>query len=58
MAKSLWMARSVSIVGCLQSVPSTQTLEFEAILDQRVKGRTSHLDTDYERLNVETAELC
>jgi hypothetical protein len=52
------MARSVSIVGCLQSVPSTQTLEFEAILDQRVKGRTSHLDADYERLNVETAELC
>jgi len=58
MAKSLWMASSVSIVGCLQSVPSTQTSEFEAILDQRVKGHTSHLDADYERLNVETTELC
>jgi hypothetical protein len=33
MAKKLRMAYSVSTVGCSQSVPSTQTPEFEVMLD-------------------------
>jgi len=37
------MACNVSTVGCLQSISSTQTLEFKAILDQRVQARTTHL---------------
>jgi len=32
--ENLWMARSVSTIGCSQSIPSTQTPEIEAMLDQ------------------------
>ena len=34
--KNLWMARSVSAVGSLQLVSSTQSLEFTTLLDQGV----------------------
>jgi hypothetical protein len=34
--------RSVSIMGCLQSVLSTQNLEFESILNQQVEAWTTH----------------
>jgi hypothetical protein len=47
-----------STIGCSQSIPSTQTPEFEAILDKQVQARTTHLAADYERLSVETVELC
>jgi hypothetical protein len=42
------MTCGVSTVGYSQLVPSTQTLEFEAILDQRVKDQMTHLPVDYE----------
>ena len=51
------MVCNISIVGCLQSVMSTQTSEFEAILDQQVQAWMTHLVADYKRLNVETIEL-
>jgi hypothetical protein len=57
MTEDLQMAYSVSIVGCSQSVLSTQTLKFEAILDQWVQAQMVHLTADYARLSVETAEL-
>jgi hypothetical protein len=34
MAKNLRTTYSVSTVGCSQSIPSTQTPEFEVMLDQ------------------------
>jgi len=37
---------------------STQTLEFKAILDQRVQAQMTHLIAEYARLNDETIELC
>jgi hypothetical protein len=43
MVEDLQTTQSVSIVGCSQSVPSTQTLEFESILNQRVESRKTHL---------------
>jgi hypothetical protein len=45
MAEDLQTAHSVSTVGCLQSVSSTQTLEFEAILYQWVQARTTHFSS-------------
>jgi len=51
------MTWSVSIVGCSQSVPSTQTPKFEAILDQRVQVRTTYLAANYERLSAKKAKL-
>jgi hypothetical protein len=57
-AKDLQMTCGVSTVGYSQLVPSTQTLEFEAILDQRVKDQMTHLPVDYEWLSVETTKLC
>jgi hypothetical protein len=56
-AKNLWTTWSVSIVGCSQSVLSTQTPKFEAILDQRVQARTTYLAADYERLSAKKAKL-
>jgi hypothetical protein len=47
-AKNLQMTRSVSIVGCSQLIPSTQTPEFKAILNQRVQAWTTYLAADYE----------
>jgi hypothetical protein len=35
----------------------SQTLEFEAILDERVQAQTAHFTADYARLSVEKAEL-
>ena len=55
--ENLQMTHSASTIGCLQSIPSTETPEFEAILDQRVKDRITHLVADYEWLSVETTKL-
>jgi hypothetical protein len=35
--ENLWMTRSVSTVECSQSVSSTQSLEFAALLDRGVQ---------------------
>jgi hypothetical protein len=43
--ENLWTARSVSIIRCLQSIPSTQSLEFVALLDQRVQKHTTSMKT-------------
>jgi hypothetical protein len=42
--ENLWMTRSVSTVGCSQSVLSIQTPEFEAMLNKRVHDRTANLN--------------
>ena len=44
------MTSYVSIVECLQSVLSTQTLEFVAMLDQRVQDQMTHFNKQYEWL--------
>jgi hypothetical protein len=56
-AEDLQTTHSVSTVGCSQSVPSTQILEFEAILNQRVQAQMTHIVADYKQLNVKTTEL-
>jgi DNA-directed RNA polymerase subunit L len=55
--ENLQTTRSVSIVGCSQSIPSTQTPEFTMMLDQRVKARTTHLNEKFERLIDDYEEL-
>ena len=57
MAENLSTTHSILTVRCSQSILSTQSLEFEVILDQRVQARMIHLVADYERLNIETAEF-
>jgi len=42
--KNLRTTHSVSTFGCLQSVSSTQTPEFEAVLDQLEYDQTAHLN--------------
>jgi len=37
---------------------STQTLEFELILNHSVKARMTHLNAKIEQCRVETVELC
>ena len=58
MAENLQMACSVSTVGCSQSILSTHSPEFTALLDQGVQERTTHLNKKYEWLSVEYEELC
>ena len=57
MAKNLQTARSVSTIGCSQSISSTQTLEFAVMLDQRVQARMTHLNEKCEQLIVDYEEL-
>jgi len=33
MTENLWMTHSASVIGCSQSIPTSQTLEFAAMLD-------------------------
>jgi hypothetical protein len=47
-AENLQMACSVSTVGCSQSILSTQSPEFTALLDQGVQEHTTHLNEKYE----------
>jgi len=47
---------SVSIIRSSQSLPSTQSSEFTALLD-RVQERTTHLNEKYEQLSVDYEEL-
>jgi hypothetical protein len=42
------MTYSASIVGCSQSILSVHTLEFMAMLDQRIQDQTTHLNDKYE----------
>jgi hypothetical protein len=46
--EKLRMTHIVLTVGCLQLVLSTQTLEFAAMLDQRVQDQMTYLDEKYE----------
>jgi hypothetical protein len=57
-AENLWTTYSVSTVGCSHSIPSTQSLEFVAFLDQRVQKYTAHLNENYELFSVNYEELC
>jgi len=41
--ENLWTTRSALNVGCSQLVSSTQTLEFVAMLNQRVQAWETHL---------------
>jgi hypothetical protein len=55
--QNLRMARSVSIVECLQSVLSTQTLEFTAMLYHWVHDQTTHLNKKYKYLTTDYEEF-
>jgi hypothetical protein len=55
--ETLWTTRSASVIGCSQSIPSSQTLEFTAMLDQRVQDRMTHLNDKYECLPTGFEEL-
>jgi len=57
MAKNLQTARSVLIIGFLQSILSTQTLEFVAMLDQQVQTKTTYLNEKYEWLTANYEKL-
>jgi hypothetical protein len=52
------MTCSVSTVGFLQSVSSTQSPEFAALLDQGVYERMTHFNKKYEQLTAAYEELC
>jgi len=52
------MTHSVSTIGCLQLVLSTQTLKFKVILDQQVHDQMTHLNKKYKRLTSDYQELC
>jgi hypothetical protein len=56
--ENLQMTHSVSTIGCLQLVLSTQTLEFKVMLDQQVHDQTTHLNKKYKRLTSDYQELC
>lgn len=56
--KNLRMTRSVSTIGCSQSIPSTQSSKFIALLDQEVKEYLVHLNEKHEQLSVNFKELC
>jgi hypothetical protein len=55
--ENLWTTRSASVIGCSQSIPSSQTLEFTPMLDQRVQDRITHLNDKYECLHTGFEEL-
>jgi hypothetical protein len=57
MTENLCTTRSVLTIGFLQSVPSTRTPEFGAILDQRTHDQTSHLNEKYKQLTTDYEEL-
>jgi hypothetical protein len=52
MAKNLRMAHSILTVGCSQTILSTQTPKFTAMLDQRVQAQMVHLNEKCERLTT------
>ena len=57
--ENLRMTCSVSSVGCLQLVSSTQSSEFVDLLDQGVQERTTdHLNEKYERFFTDYEKLC
>jgi hypothetical protein len=51
------MTRGVSTIRCSQSIPSIQTPEFMAMLNQQVHDRTTHLNEKYKRLTEDHEEL-
>jgi len=58
MTENLRTTRSALIVGCSQSIPNVQTLEFTTMLDQQVQDQTTHLNDKYAQLIVDYEELC
>jgi hypothetical protein len=57
MIKNLRTTRSVLTIRCSQSILSTQTLKFMAMLDQQVQAQMTHLNEKYERLTTNYEEL-
>jgi len=57
MIKNLRTTRSVLTIGCSQSILSTQTLKFMAMLDQQVQAQMTHLNEKYKRLTTDYEEL-
>ena len=55
--ENLQTTHSVSTVGSSQSIPSTQFLDFAALLDQGVQERMTHLNEKYERCSMDYEEL-
>ena len=52
-AENLRTAHSISTIGSSQSIPSTQSLEFAALLNQGVQEHTTHLHEKYEQLSMD-----
>jgi hypothetical protein len=46
------------VVGCSQSISSTQTPVFAVMLDQWVQTRTTYLNEKCERLTADYKKLC
>jgi len=57
MAENLRTTRSVSTIGCSQSVLSTLFPEFVALLHQGTKEHTTPLNEKYKRLSADYEEL-
>ena len=57
MIEDLRMTRIILIVGCSQSILSTQTPEFKVILNQRIQAQTTHHVVDYEQLNAKMTKF-
>jgi hypothetical protein len=55
--ENLWMTHSILTIGCLQSILSTQSLEFTTLLDQGVQEHTTHLNEKYKRFFADYEEL-
>jgi hypothetical protein len=55
--EDMWARRSVSTIKSLQSASSSQSSQFQLILSQQIKTRTTHLATEIEQLNAKMTEL-
>jgi hypothetical protein len=51
------MTHSILTIGCLQSILSTQSLEFTTLLDQGVQEHTTHLNEKYKQFFADYEEL-
>ena len=57
MTENLRTIRSISTIGSSQSIPSTQFLDFAALLNLGVQERMTHLNEKYERRSMDYEEL-
>ena len=58
MTENFQTTYSVSTVGGSQTVLSTWSLDFTALLEQGVQERTTHLNEKYEQLSMNYEEFC